>query len=166
MKRVTNYPQVVLGFPFASAIPVCCSALEIQPFSKQRVIPTASLFVANVISTMIYDTIYAHQDIQDDIRAKVKSMAVRFAHSTKTLATTLAIVQIGLLVVVGLTASFCCAYFVFTCGATAAILGTMLMKVDLGNPSSCGWFFHRGFWYVGGSMVTGFAAEYCTRLMV
>ena len=90
MKRITWYPQFVLGFPFAWAILMSCAALNVDPTSSQRIIPTMSLFIANVLWTMIYDTVYAHQDIRDDIKAGVKSMAIRFSDSTKKLAAILA----------------------------------------------------------------------------
>ena len=91
-------------------------------------------------------------------------MAVRFADSTKELTAILAIIQVTLLVYAGRKASWSPLYFLFTCGGTAVALGSMIAEVDLKKPSSCAWFFHRGFWYVGGSIVMGFAAEYLGRL--
>ena len=123
-----------------------------------------SLFVANILWTMIYDTVYAHQDIRDDIKAGVKSMAIRFADSTKQLATTLAAIQVALLSYTGWHAGLSPIYYVLTCGGTAVALGKMIAEVDLKEPSSCARFFYRGFWYVGGSIIMGFAAEYTTRL--
>ena len=164
MKRITHYPQVVLGFPFAWAIFLSCAALEVDAIGNNRIIPTMSLFIANVSWTMIYDTVYAHQDIRDDIKAGVKSMAVRFADSTKELAAILAIIQVALLCCAGWQAGLSSIYFIFTCGGTAVALGNMIAGVDLKEPSSCARFFHHGFWYVGGSMIMGFAAEYTARL--
>ena len=163
MKRITHYPQVVLGFPFAWAVLMSCAALNVDPTSSQHIISTMSLFIANVLWTMIYDTVYAHQDIRDDIKAGVKSMAVRFSDSTKKLAAILATVQVALLLYAGWGAGLSPIYFIFACGGTAFVLGTMIAEVDLKDPSSCAWFFHRGFWYVGGSMVMGFAGEYMAR---
>ena len=164
MKRITHYPQFVLGFPFAWAILMSCAALDVDPISHHRIVPTMSLFMANILWTMIYDTVYAHQDIRDDIKAGVKSMAIRFANSTKELAATLATVQVALLFCTGWQAGLSPIYFVFTCGGTAVALAYMIAEVDLKEPSSCAWFFHRGFWYVGGSTMMGFAAEYVARL--
>ena len=39
----------------------------------------------------------------------------------------------------------------------------MIAEVDLKEPSSCALFFHRGFWYIGGGIVMGFAGEYMAR---
>lgn len=164
MKRVTYYPQFVLGFPFAWAIFISCWALDVNPASRDLVVSTISLFVANVIWTMIYDTIYAHQDIRDDVKAGVKSMAIRFGDNTKVFAAILAAMQIGLLALTGQQAGFSSLYFLFTAGGTTVTMASMLLIVDLKEPASCAWFFHSGFWYVGGSMTLGFAAEYFARL--
>ena len=165
MKRITYYPQLFLGFPFAWAILMSCAALDVDPISHPRIIPTTSLFMANIAWTMIYDTVYAHQDIRDDIRAGVKSMAIRFANSTKELTATLATIKVALLCYTGWQMGLSSAYFIFACGGTAIALGALITMVDLKEPSSCAWFFYRGFWYVGGSITTGFIAEYLARLL-
>ena len=165
MKRITYYPQLFLGFPFAWAILMSCAALDVDPISHRRIIPTTSLLIANITWTVIYDTVYAHQDIGDDVRAGVKSMAIRFANSTKELTATLATIQVALLWYTGWQTGLSPVYFIFACGGTAIALGAMITIVNLKEPSSCAWFFHRGFWYVGGSITTGFVAEYLTRLI-
>ena len=141
-----------------------CAALDLDPLSSYRIIPTVSLFIANILWTMIYDTVYAHQDIRDDVKAGVKSMAIRFADSMKELATILATIQVTLLFTTGWQAGLSPLYFVFTCNGTAVALGKIIAEVNLKEPSSCAKFFHRGFWYVGGSIFMGFAAEYTARL--
>ena len=157
-----DYPQFVLGVSFAWAIPVCCSLLnvDIDVGNQRLTIATLSLFAASVTWPMIYDTMYAHQDIRDDVRAGVKSMAIRFGDSTKQLAALLSATQFGLLALTGQKAGFSPAYFILTCGGTAMALGIMIAKVNLEDPSSCFWFFRRSFWYVGGCMLAGFGAEY------
>ena len=163
MKRITNYPQVFLGFPFAWGILMAAEAMEVDVLGRNFVIPTTSLFLANIAWTAIYDTVYAHQDIKDDVKAGVKSMAVRFPDTTRTLTSMLAIIQVGLLILAGWVAKLSSIYFLGTCGGTAAAMSIMISRVDLENPSSCAWFFHHGFWYVGGSITIGLFAEYATR---
>ncbi|CAD6588930.1 MAG: Para-hydroxybenzoate--polyprenyltransferase, mitochondrial precursor (PHB:polyprenyltransferase) [Alectoria sarmentosa] len=162
-KRVTNYPQVVLGFPFAWAVLMCCAALGVDPFDAEVMVPTMSLFAANVLWTMIYDTIYAHQDIEDDVKAGVKSMAVRFADSIKLLVSFLAVVQVLLFAVAGWEAGFGLCYFVGTCVCTSIALAVKITRVNLEEPASCAWWFHHGFWFVGGSVVMGLSGEYLAR---
>ena len=144
-KRVTYYPQVVLGFPFAWAIFMSCAALNVDPFAPRPLVPTASLFAANIFWTIIYDTIYAHQDIRDDVNAGVKSMAVRFADSTKRLAATLAAAQLALLVLTGWLAGLSPVYFVGSCGGALVSLASIIVLIDLGDPASCAWWFEWGF---------------------
>lgn len=162
-KRITDYPQAVLGFPFAWGILLSCSALEVNPMSAHLVAPTICLCAANILWTIIYDTIYAHQDLKDDIRAGVKSMAVRFAESTKLLTTILATIQIMMLILTGWLAGLSPLYFAVTCGGTTATLVFMITRVSLDQPVSCAWWFHHGLWFVGGSTVLGFFGEYLAR---
>ena len=84
-KRHTNCPQFVLGFVLAWGIVIGSLAMGVEPFAsgsmgsgmKPRVeISTSCLFMASVIWTMIYDTVYAHLDLKDDLKACIKSLAV------------------------------------------------------------------------------------------
>lgn len=164
MKRVTYYPQVFLGFPFAWALFFCLEARGVDPLGP-RLAPTAALFAANVLWTVVYDTIYAHQDVQDDERAGVKSMALRFRDSTKTLAGTLAVGMVALLASCGIMAGFGPFYYVGTVGGVAAAMAYYIYDVDLGNPESCGAWFGDQFWTVGSAFVAGLAAEYLSRVV-
>lgn len=69
MKRITYYSQVVLGVPFAWAIFFCVSMLGVSPFSRDHLAPTLALFAANMLWTITYDTIYAHQDVVGGVAA-------------------------------------------------------------------------------------------------
>jgi len=72
-KRFTHFPQLVLGVAFGWAIPMTFAA-------ETGAIPPAAwwLFGITVIWTLIYDTLYAMVDREDDIAAGVKSTAVFF----------------------------------------------------------------------------------------
>ncbi|XP_075058855.1 4-hydroxybenzoate polyprenyltransferase, mitochondrial [Mixophyes fleayi] len=79
MKRITYWPQLVLGLTFNwgallgwSAIKGSCDWSVCLP-----------LYVSGVMWTLIYDTIYAHQDKKDDVLVGVKSTALRFNEQTK-----------------------------------------------------------------------------------
>lgn len=160
-KRFTNYPQFILGFPFAAGIVMACHALAVEPFAPGTTFtPTACLCLANVLWAMVYDTIYAHQDLKDDLKAGVKSMAVRFQDSTKSVVSVLAVAQVALLVTLGLSLGLSSAYYVLGCGGTAAFLAAMIGLVDLEVPESCAWWFKTDFWLVGGSISAGFFGHY------
>ena len=121
-------------------------------------------YFANVAWTIIYDTIYAYQDVADDAKAGIKSMAVRHLATTKTLLSGRTIVQISLLLSTGLLASLGLQYFIGTFGAGTSI-AAMIWKVDLTKPSECMWWFKNGAWFVGGSIVLGLLGQYMVTLM-
>ncbi len=78
MKRYTHLPQVVLGMAFAWAVPMAFSAtLETIPQHAWLI------YIATVLWTVAYDTLYAMVDRDDDIRIGVKSTAVLFGDMDK-----------------------------------------------------------------------------------
>ncbi|KAJ5104581.1 UbiA prenyltransferase [Penicillium alfredii] len=166
-KRFTHYPQAILGVPLSLAIVISAYALPVavaDPFlDDKRTAATLALAVVEILWTMIYDTIYAHQDLQDDIRAGVKSMAVRFRHYTKTLCSVLGVAQVVLLAQVGVWTEMHPVYFVIGVAGSAVALTVLLVTVDLTVPASCARFFKLGFCFVGGCMNGGFLATYLVK---
>ncbi|MFD1882605.1 4-hydroxybenzoate octaprenyltransferase [Paracoccus pacificus] len=76
-KRFTWWPQVFLGFAFNWGIFVAWAAHG-APFGAAPLL----LWLSGIAWTLFYDTIYAHQDIQDDALIGVKSTARLFAEKT------------------------------------------------------------------------------------
>lgn len=160
-KRFTDYPQVILGFPMAWGCWLGSCSLDVDPFAVETTTrgPMICYFVAIVLWTIAYDSIYAHQDVKDDVKAGVRSMAVRFRDSTKMMCAILSTVVVALLVVAGLVANLGAAYFTVTCAGTALALAAMIHWVDLEKPASCMWWFTWQHWFVGGSMTAGLLLE-------
>src|SRR5437763_1495642 len=78
MKRITWWPQVVLGLAFS------WGALMGSAVTLGRIDLTAIVLYAGSIAWVIgYDTIYAHQDVEDDALIGVKSTALLFGEKTK-----------------------------------------------------------------------------------
>jgi 4-hydroxybenzoate polyprenyltransferase len=73
MKRITFWPQAVLGLAFAFGALVGWAA-EMGSLAW----PAVLLYIGGICWTIGYDTIYALQDIEDDLIAGVKSTALRF----------------------------------------------------------------------------------------
>lgn len=163
MKRITYYPQVVLGFPFAWANFICVGALGMDPF-QDHLPATLAMVAANVLWTITYDTIYAHQDVDDDEKAGVKGMALLFKNSTKLLASVLTFFQIVLLATCGVLAGFGPEYFVGTVGSVGLTMSYFIYDVDLKNPASCGAWFRDQFWYVGAGFLLGLLLQYAKKL--
>ncbi|KAF2834037.1 UbiA-domain-containing protein [Ophiobolus disseminans] len=164
-KRFTNYPQFILGFPFAAATFMACHTLSIDPMSRKMLLPTSLFCLSNVCWTMIYDTIYAHQDLQDDLKAGVMSMAVRFKDNTKQMCSVLAVTQIGLLSAVGALLNLGLPYYIVTVAGTASCIAAMIHLVDLKVPKSCAWWFKADFWFVGSTMFFGLLGQYGMRYL-
>jgi 4-hydroxybenzoate polyprenyltransferase len=93
MKRITYWPQVVLGLAFS------WGALMGFAVILGRIDAAALVLYAGSISWVIaYDTIYAHQDTEDDALIGVKSTALLFGARTRQMLTlfySLAVVLIG-----------------------------------------------------------------------
>ena len=104
--------------------------------------------------------IYAHQDLRDDKKAGIKSIARRFETNTKTVLSALAVVQTGLLASAGLAVGAGPVYFLGVCGSAASTTGLMIWKVRLDRADDCWWWFRHGCWYTGGGIAAGLGAEY------
>lgn len=79
MKRITNWPQFILGMTFnwGALLGYCAVHGDVN---WAACLP---LYAAGISWTVIYDTIYAHQDRIDDLIVGVKSTALRFGKDTK-----------------------------------------------------------------------------------
>jgi len=77
MKRLTHWPQVVLGLTFKWGALVGWSAM-----TGSLALAPLALYAGCVLWTIGYDTIYAHQDKEDDLRVGLKSTALRLGAAT------------------------------------------------------------------------------------
>lgn len=77
MKRITYWPQVVLGLAFNWGALVGWTAV-----TGQLAWPPVILYLGGIAWTLAYDTIYAHQDKDDDLLIGVKSTALRFGEAS------------------------------------------------------------------------------------
>jgi len=77
-KRWTHLPQFILGLAFAMSVPMAFAATNGS-------VPDSAwwVFAATVIWTVIYDTMYAMADREEDLKIGVKSTAVLFAKFDK-----------------------------------------------------------------------------------
>lgn len=78
MKRITHWPQSVLGLAFSWGALVGWSA-QFAALSW----PPFALYLGAILWTIGYDTIYAHQDREDDALIGVKSTALLFGERTR-----------------------------------------------------------------------------------
>jgi 4-hydroxybenzoate polyprenyltransferase len=78
MKRITNWPQLVLGLAFNGGALMGWSAVR-----GSLTLAPLCLYGAGIFWTLAYDTIYAHQDKEDDVLIGVKSTALQFGDATE-----------------------------------------------------------------------------------
>ncbi|KAF2770153.1 4-hydroxybenzoate polyprenyl transferase [Teratosphaeria nubilosa] len=163
-KRVTNYPQFVLGLTFSWGAFLGFPALGIDLMSNtSALISAACLYSSCVAWTMVYDMIYAYQDIKDDVKAGIKSIALAQERNGKIFLAAVSAVQVGLLAGAGAAIGAGPLFYFATCGGGAATLGYMIRKVDLKNVKDCWAWFKKGAWFTGGAIGLGLAAEYAAH---
>ena len=164
-KRFTHYPQVILSFAWAWGDIMGFPIMGISPFESSTVTKAAGcLYTSGIFWTVLYDMIYAHQDIQDDKKAGVMSIAVKHEKQAKLFLSGLALCQITMLVLVGYIINASPAFFLRTCCETVLIMGIMIAKVDLHEPENCMWWFKNGSWITGCATASGLLSEYMLRL--
>jgi len=79
MKRITWWPQAFLGLTFNWGALLGWAAVRGEVDA-----PAIALYVGGIFWTLGYDTIYAHQDKDDDIKIGVKSTALRLGEKSKS----------------------------------------------------------------------------------
>ncbi len=131
MKRITYWPQVVLGLAFS------WGALMGFAVILARIDAAALVLYAGSIAWVIgYDTIYAHQDREDDALIGIKSTALLFGERTKPALAVFYGLAVVLLALAFVLAGAGIAAFVGL-AVFAAHLARQIVRIDIGNPALC-----------------------------
>jgi 4-hydroxybenzoate polyprenyltransferase len=95
-KRWTNLPQLILGLAFAMSVPMAFSA-------QTGTVPASAgwIFLATILWTLIYDTLYAMADREEDLKIGVKSTAILFAKYDQIFITLLQILLMLVFIKIG-----------------------------------------------------------------
>lgn len=106
MKRYTQLPQAYLGIAFGWAVPMSFSA-------QTNTIPLVAwiMFLAVVLWALVYDTMYAMVDKDDDLKIGVKSTAILFGDYDRHIMAVLQVIILGLLVAIGIMQTSGLAYY-------------------------------------------------------
>ena len=160
-KRVTHYPQFVLGLTFSWGAIMGFPALGVELLTDLVAAKAVAALYASCVSwTVFYDMIYAHMDIKDDAKVGIKSIALRHEKETKAVLSGLGVIQVALLATAGATIGAGPVFFLSSCGSAALTLGTIIWKVQLKDVKNCWWWFRNGAWLTGGGIAGGMLAEY------
>jgi 4-hydroxybenzoate polyprenyltransferase len=130
-KRVTWWPQIVLGLAFSWGALMGWAAI----FSRLE-LPALLLYAGSIAWVIGYDTIYAHQDREDDALIGVKSTARLFGTRTRLALLIfygLAVLLIGLSGAAAGTG----AVFAIGCVLFGAHLGWQIERLDIDDPDQC-----------------------------
>ncbi len=135
-KRVTWWPQLMLGFTFGWGAPMGFAA------AAGHLNATAGLLYAAAILWILgYDTIYAHQDREDDALVGVHSTARLFGARTKPFLAACYGGAMALLLAAGWRAGLS-AWLDVGMAVPALGLGWQIMRLDIGDPGACLRLFH------------------------
>ncbi|KAH7109604.1 UbiA prenyltransferase family-domain-containing protein [Dendryphion nanum] len=162
-KLHTFWTQAVLGFALSWGVVMGSISLGLRPVAYkagQVDFATIVLFTASICWTMIYDSVYAYQDLADDLQIGVGSMAVLFRYQIKPIFWSLVAVITVCLGILGRWEEMSPVYYILVPGGTTLWLGLMVTNVNLADSGSCWWWFSNGFWGVGGFIVVGLLLEY------
>jgi 4-hydroxybenzoate polyprenyltransferase len=131
MKRFTYWPQIFLGLAFSwGALMGWAGARGTLEW------PAVLLYAGSIAWVIHYDTIYAHQDREDDALVGLKSTALLFGANTKPM---LAVFSAAAVILIGLAGYAAHAGLVFAAGLLvfAAHLGWQIVRIDIDDSDSC-----------------------------
>lgn len=131
LKRVTHWPQIGLGLAFS------WGALMGWPAVFGRLdAPAVVLYGGSIAWVIAYDTIYAHQDREDDALIGIKSTALLFEQKTRPV---LAVFFAAAVVLIGIAGYLAGAGVYFAAGLIgfAVHLGWQVARLDIGDPALC-----------------------------
>nr|QKZ93259.1 putative aromatic prenyltransferase [Cannabis sativa] len=142
MKRLTFWPQAYLGLTFNWGALLGWAAVK-GNIDPAIVLP---LYASGVFWTLVYDTIYAHQDKEDDVRVGIKSTALRFGDLTKQWNMGFGAACISSLALSGYNAEIGWPFYASLVAASGQ-LAWQISTVDLSSRDDCNKKFVSNKWF-------------------
>ncbi|MFA6699641.1 MAG: 4-hydroxybenzoate octaprenyltransferase [Thiomicrospira sp.] len=140
MKRYTYWPQLFLGAAFAWAIPMAYAAVQNSvPYQAWWV------FIIALIWTLIYDTLYAMADRDDDLKVGIKSTAILFGRYDRLIIGLLQLLMIVLLLTLGVHFALAGSYFM-SVFAVALLFVYHQYQIRQSEPRACFDAFKQNHW--------------------
>jgi len=147
MKRITYWPQAWLGLTFNWGALLGWAAV-----TGELGAPALALYAAGLFWTLGYDTIYAHQDKEDDVLVGVKSSALALGALTRPWLFLFFGVALGLIALSGWQAGLAWPFYPLLALA-AAQLGWQAATVDIDDAADCLAKFKSTRWFGWGLLV-------------
>ena len=130
-KRFTYWPQFILGLTFNWG-----ALMGWVSITGEIDIPSVLLYLAGIFWTLGYDTIYAHQDKEDDALIGVKSSALALENSTKPFIYTVYIITMSGIFLIGWISEFSIPFYL-VCLIAFCQLIWQIRTLDLDSPNDC-----------------------------
>ena len=141
MKRVTYLPQVFLGLAFAWAVPMAFAA-------QTNSVPEIAwlIFITAVLWAVVYDTMYAMADKEDDIKIGVKSTAILFDDADRIIIGSIQLMILFSQILTGSKLELGKYYFAgIACASLLSVYQQYLIKDRI--PENCFRAFLNNQWY-------------------
>jgi 4-hydroxybenzoate polyprenyltransferase len=153
MKRYHHLPQVHLGAAFGWSIPMAFAAQTDQ-------VPKVAwlLYVATLVWTVAYDTMYSMVDREDDLKVGVKSSAILFGQFDKVMIGFFQFLFILTLILIGIDLEFSLIYFYALVMACMFLVYEQLLIANR-LPEYCFQAFLNNHW-VGATVFGGIMGHY------
>ncbi|GJM04180.1 MAG: 4-hydroxybenzoate octaprenyltransferase [marine bacterium B5-7] len=153
MKRYTYLPQFFLGLTFGWSIPMAFAA-------QTNAVPQIAwlLLVANILWSVVYDTMYAMVDREDDLKAGVKSTAILFDDADRVIIAIIQSLVLITLIAIGRQLQFGVYYFISLGVASCFFLYQLRLIWDR-EPKQCMRAFLNNNW-VGLTIFVGIFLDY------
>ncbi len=142
MKRWWGWPQAFLGITINWGTMMGWAAIHDGMYWSV----VGPLYASGFFWTLVYDTIYAHQDKKDDLKVGVKSTALTFGDRTKSYLAGFGGANIACLATAGAMAG-CHTPFYLGAAAAGAHMAWQVGTVDLDDADDCMAKFKSNFWY-------------------
>jgi 4-hydroxybenzoate polyprenyltransferase len=130
-KRVTWWPQLMLGVTFGWGAPMGYAAAT----GRLNAAP-AALYLAAIVWILGYDTVYAHQDREDDALVGVRSTARLFGERSRPFLAACYAATILLLAASGRLAGLSM-WFDVALALPAGLLAWQVARLDVNDPALC-----------------------------
>jgi 4-hydroxybenzoate polyprenyltransferase len=130
-KRVTDWPQAMLGVIFSWAAPMGYAAV-----TGGLDATALALWAAGFFWILGYDTIYAHQDREDDALVGIRSSALRLGEKTRPFLILCYGLTMGLLALAGWLAGLA-PWYVLGLALPGAMLARQVIQLDIADPALC-----------------------------
>lgn len=153
MKRVTYWPQAFLGLTFNYGALLGWAAVH-GACDWSVVLP---LYAGGVSWTLVYDTLYAHQDKKDDVQIGVKSTALLFGDNTKPILNAFSAATIAGLAAAGVSAGMHWPFYAGLLGG-AGHLAWQVNTAKLDDPINLQQRFSSNKWF-GALMFASIVAD-------